>query len=441
MTSPTNEYEPAIKFSSLTRAELLEYCRKLHQVKGVEALAYPSLKRIKGLYSQLYEKGLSQKVLLKELGLADEYKQFTLSQPRKYGETFQVRWSWELVVSRTKEIMLREGRLPPALWFQKSGEGSLVQFLYSSGHTWDELRAAVGDFSNSNFVESRNGLRWLSHAEASFSNFLYARGVEHKKGERYDDSFKRMGASRYAIFDCHFKDKHGKWVDVEIWGDRPNGHGEQRYANVRLAKEVFNHDNPRFLGIHHGECYEESVLAAALEPHIGRIAPFKFDKATDVLIHSTHWSNADELLDFCKELASKIPGGKFPSEDWLRKRGRWACREGAAYNTLSVYIKQWLGGTRKLRELLGQSENSTDQWDDASATAAYKAFFDKHGKTPGQVRSYFRRFADSRFSEDVSKEAARIDSAVGKYAGGAASVKRNLGIKLGVTRGPYKKRL
>jgi hypothetical protein len=54
-----------------------------------------------------------------------------------------------------------------------------------------------------------------------------------------------------------------------------------------------------------------------------------------------------------------MPDGKFPTEEWLRKRGRWADRPGEPYNTLSVYIKQWIGGVRKLRLLLDQEEAST----------------------------------------------------------------------------------
>jgi len=416
------------KFSKLSRLDLLEYCRMRYQSKGIAAFTYPALRGVNGLYYWLYEKGLPQKTLLKELGLQEEYKQFVLSQPMKYGGTLRVRWAWDVVIEKAREITEREGRLPPALWFQKNGHASLIQALYSLGHTWDELRDAVGDFSNSNFVQSRNGMRWLSHAEASFSNFLYARGIEHKKGERYDDSFKDLLVGSYAIYDCHFLGRSGNWVDVEIWGDRPNGHNEQGYARTRRAKESFNLENTNFIGIPHASCYEEETLASLLEPHIGLIVPFQFDKPTDALIHSTHWSNADELLDFCKQLASTMPSGRFPSEDWLRKRGRWTEREGETYNTLSVYIKTWLGGTRKLRELIDQGEESTKQWDCASALAAYKSFYDSHGHTPDQVRSSVRRDKNSPFSVETSRQAARIASAVGKYAGGAHKAKQALGI-------------
>lgn len=416
-------------FARMSRGELLDYCRALYTDKGISVFAYPSLKAIPKLYYNLYSKQLSQKALLKELGLEAEYKGYLQSQPYKYGATQRERWSWDTLLKKALAIKEAEGRLPPALWFQKSGHAAFIQAIYNLGHTWADLREAVGDFMDSNFVQSRNGMRWLSHAEASFSNFLYARGIEHKKGERYDDAYAEIANAKYAIFDLHFLDKKGRWLDVEIWGDKPLGHNEERYAQVRAAKEAFNADNPNFIGIHHSDCYDEEKLSNLLLPHIGRIVPFRFDKPIDPLIHSTHWSNADELLDFCKDLASKMPGGEFPTEDWLRKRGKFARRDGPAYNTLSVYIKQWLGGIRNLRKLIGQEEASTRQWDKDSALIAYKSFYDRHGMTPHQARHSYRQ-GNSKISYETSLEAAIISSAVEKYAGGANSVHAALGIQL-----------
>jgi hypothetical protein len=417
-------------FSKKNKQELLDFCRGLYDERGIAAFAYPALKAIPKLYANLYRQGLSQKELLKELGIELEYKEFIQSQAYTYGESRRQRWSWSLILEKARAIQEAEGRLPPALWFQKNGHGSFVQALYNLGHTWDQLREAVGDFNGSNFVQSRSGARWLSHAEASLSNFLYARGIEHKKGERYGKSFKEFSTNRYAIYDLHFHVGDARWVDVEVWGDKPNGHNEEKYARTRAAKEAYNASNPNFVGVHHEDCYDEGKLTELLSPFIGTVRPFKFDQPTDALIHSTHWSNADELLVYCKELAAKMPGGEFPADDWLRKRGRWADREGEPFNTLSVYIKTWLGGVRNLRKLIGQADVSTKQWDESSALDAYKVFYTVHGLTPQQVRHNSRRKGDLTLPEDVILEAARIASAVEKYAGGATRVNQVLGIKL-----------
>lgn len=195
------------EFSKMSRGELLEYCRKLYQENGISALSYPEIKKIPKLYFNLYSNSLSQKTLLSEFGLDKEYKNHISSSPYKYGDSYRDRWTWETLIEKIKSIKEKEGRLPPALWFQKSGHASLVFSLYNLGHTWAELREAVGDFSDSNFVQSRNRLRWLSHAEASLSNFLYARGIDHKKGERYDDSFADLNVTKYAFMTCIFLEK------------------------------------------------------------------------------------------------------------------------------------------------------------------------------------------------------------------------------------------
>lgn len=125
-----------------------------------------------------------------------------------------------------------------------------------------------------------------------------------------------------------------------------------------------------------------------------------------------------------------MPDGKFPAEDWLRKRGRWGGREGPAYNTLAVYIQQWVGGIRKLRELLGQAELSTRQWDRDTAIAAYKAFHAKHGMTPHQIRHLRKRSGEEAPPAALIFEAANLAHAISKYVGEIAIVNEGLGIKV-----------
>ena len=80
----------------------------------------------------------------------------------------------------------------------------------------------------------------------ALSNFLYARGVEHRKGERYPAAFSECGDARYGIYDMHFKAADGEWIDVEVWGDNPKGQQPEKYARRRESKETFNRENKRF---------------------------------------------------------------------------------------------------------------------------------------------------------------------------------------------------
>lgn len=412
--------------------QLLDFCRSLYENGGIASLSFEALRTHGMLYTTLYARGLRQSALLEKLGLKEEYQAWKAIQPISYGDNVRERWNWERVLKEAREVQRSMGFLPPAAWWQANGRGSLVQALYQDGRTWEDLRVELGDFQSSQFIESRNGIRWRSHAEASLSNFLYSRGIVHRRGERYPAEYKAETGRAYGLFDLHFDGKLGQ-VDVEVWGDNPNGSGEERYQVKREGKQRFNSSNSRFLGIHFQDCYVEDKLTAILKPHIGVIAPYRFDRPTDCIIPSTHWSNADELLDCCRELAAAQIDGEFPTEEWLRKRGKWSTREGPAYNTLSVYVKTWLGGTRKVREFLGQAHVSTTKWDREKVLEHWKAFRERHGMTPNAMRGRAQRGL-GQFSEEVIAEAGRLSAAVAKYAGGAAAADEATGFK------PYRPR-
>ena len=417
---------PKSKLSSLTEEELLAYCRTMYELHGPVALTYSFLKDQQGLYAILFSRGLKQKRLAAALGLEDELSLHAATRPIVRAGRELVRRAWPQLVTEACEVTEEHGSLPPAQWFQRNGRGSLVQAVYNLGHTWDQLRDAVGDPATGAFVGSRNGLRWRSHPEASFSNFLYARGVQHRRGDRYPKKYEELSGKTHGRYDLHFLGLEG-WVDVEIWGDNPGGHGSLKYESVRKSKEQFNLDRPRFLGVHFEQCFSEDELTRLLASHIGIIAPFQFERPTDPVIPSTHWSNTDELLEYCRKLASNMPDGAFPTEEWLRKRGKWADRPGEAYNTLSIYIKKWFGGVRHLRSLLGQAHNSTTKWDREETLKSWKEFWLKHGLTPNQVRAHHSRNI-SAFSEDDFREAGRLAVSVVKYVGSATEANRILGI-------------
>jgi len=225
----------------------------------------------------------------------------------------------------------------------------------------------------------------------------------------------------------HFEGRLGP-LDVEVWGDKPNGADGDTYQAKREGKERFNADNPGFLGIHFADCYSDERLAEILEPHLGAVAPFRFDRPTDRIIPSTHWSNTDELLEYCRSFAASQPNGEFPTEEWLRKRGKWAERPGPAYNTLSVYIKTWLGGVRELRKFLGQAHVSTVKWDRDTVLERWKVFREVHGMTPNAMRARHAR-GQGQYAIDVVREAGALAVAASKYVGGSAAADEATGFK------------
>jgi len=241
----------------MSPAQLIAECKAFYEEEGITALTFQKLKARK-LYFPLYRKNVSLSDVIAELGLEREYREHRERTPIRRGGRQTLRWTWPRLLEVTKKIAEHHGSLPSAAWLQSNGHGSVVAAVYSLGYTYADLREALKDFSNSNFVESRNGMRWLSHAEASLSNFLYVRGIEHRKGGRYPADYAVQTGRRYGLYDLMFRASDERWMDVEVWGDKPRGR-EQVYATKRVAKELYNRSNPDFIGIGHKTVTRKSV--------------------------------------------------------------------------------------------------------------------------------------------------------------------------------------
>lgn len=368
------------------RSVLLDMVRSLYATHGPEALGSPFLDKAGVTVQRLRRVGLRHADLLNELGLAEEYARWRATEFNYAGKR-RPRWTWEIAVATAIELKEREGDLPTVQWCRLNGHGPLTNFVSRQGRTWEDLRSDIGLPASSKFFESRTGVRWRSRPEASFSNFLYARGIEHKRGERYASEYAERSGRRRGQYDVHFHALSGDWINVEIWGDIPDSWSHGRYSVTRKFKEDYHADDPTFLGIQYQDCLIEDRLTAILEPYIGIIDPFQFDKPQDRIIETAHWSDADELLETCRELAAQMPDGIFPGDEWLRRRGRYKDRPGPAYATLATRVSVWLGGTRQARQLLGQAHASTTSWTPESVIAAWREFERAHGVTPSQVGS------------------------------------------------------
>jgi hypothetical protein len=221
-----------LKFHEMTDEDLLEFVRGLYERDGIDGLSYARLRINHTLYTTLYHRGFRQSTLLERLGLMEHYQAWKSVQPIKHGNAVRQRWTWARVVEEARQVKLAEGFLPPAAWFQAKGRTSLVQGVYGHGRAWDDL----DDFQGSQFVQSRNGMRWLSHAEASLSNFLYARGIPHRRGDRYPavyghhhvDYRIRLHKSAFGVIDVGFRSIADQSGNIVVRGQhadtaRPRG--------------------------------------------------------------------------------------------------------------------------------------------------------------------------------------------------------------------------
>ena len=392
-------------------AEFLAAVRARYEADGLKALSYRALAEA-GLRGRMQKLGLLQADLLRELGLEAEFEG-RQSSLFTYRGVEKPRWTWERVVLTARALLADQGDLPTIPWCRRNGHSHLVNVVFQTGHTWEQLREAVGLPPSARFFQSRSGIRWRSRPEACLSNFLHARGVEHQRGGAYPAGYAEQSGRVRAYYDMHFRAADGRWVAVEVWGNLSGDHfGGERYSETRRLKEAWNSaHNPDFLGIDHGDCLSDARLEEHLSPYIGIATPIRVQRREDGLVETAHWSSADELLDTCRQIAALAPGGVFPSDEWLRKRGKFADREGPAYNSVSAYVQRWLGGTRKVRELLGQGHASTTRWDAAEVKAAWKAFEQKHGMSPQRAIEPLNR---RDLPLEAGREASRIWSAANR---------------------------
>jgi hypothetical protein len=148
--------------------------------------------------------------------------------------------------------------------------------------------------------------------------------------------------------------------------------------------------------------------------------PRSFSKTVTDTCWATSSFTASGLC-YARHLAATMPDGKFPTEEWLRKRGKWADRPGEALNTFSVYIKMWLGGVRNLRKLIDQEQVSTIDWTREKVLEAYRELIERHGMTPDQARQRYKRKGE--LSAEIEREASKNAMAVHKYVGSALAAR------------------
>lgn len=389
---------------------LLAAARQLYQRHGPSALATDFLNKSGVSEGKLRRVGLSHDGLLVELNLTDEYRRWRKATFTYAGKQ-KPRWNWERAVEVARELIALQGDLPTVQWCRLNGYSQLTNIVHRLRRDWEDLRieadlpSTVMKNGRPRYFDSRVGVRWRSRPEACLSNFLYARGIKHWRGERYPDDYAKISGRKYGRYDLHFLAQTDEQIDVEIWGDIPDAFSKGRYSVTRAKKEAYHEGRTNFLGLHYLDCLSESRLSDLLVPYIGVIEPFRFDMPRDRLIKSAHWSEYDYWLEECRRIAAEQPDGIFPNEQWLPKRGKYADRPGEAYNTLSRYVQTILGGARNVRKLLGQADASTTKWTPETVIDAWRKFEIEHDITPAQCKGISRH---GQADGDVVREGARI---------------------------------
>ena len=347
----------------------------LYYKYGIKALSYKWLcdNGYKSLYNNIVIGKGGYKIKLedlsKELKIHNEWKNQRHILQVKDSEQL---WTPDNFYNITKELIKEYGTIPAAEFLRNKGYGSYISYMYSNNIKMEDLQKEH-NFKKTKWI-SKNDMFWLSHAECCLANFLYSRGIEIKNGEKYPKEYNLQTNRKYGIYDLHFKGKineyENKWISVEVWGDKPNGHSEIEYSIKRKQKELFHINDSLFLGISYKICYNEKSLEELLKKYIGVINPYIFKDERDKLFKTTQWTILDIVIKDCKYIMDNN-NNILPPEGWFRLRKKskyenriindWEKNIKTNLNTLSVYIKQ-CGGIRKIRKTLNCYNESTIEW-------------------------------------------------------------------------------
>jgi len=423
-------------------SDYLEALDIVYREEGVEALKFQRLKELR-LYYPLYKFGWNAEKICHLYGMTTHEWKNAVKLTRNT-TSGQLDWNEEMVWKVWDQLVDKYGYVPTANEVRQELPkfASIFGYMTEYSITFDMIRAKYpnqkygpnfgqmshpiarnmksGIKNRARWTESVNGMRWHSRAEASASNFLYARGISHRKGKLYADEYAEQSDYARGWYDIHFESPiTGNTIDMEIWGNL----GEE-YAKKRLAKETFNKINPNFFGMDWEDC-NEIGLTKALESYIGIIEPFIFDKPEHKIIQTAFWSDAPEIIETCRWLAEQQPDGIFPTEHWLRKRGIYADRDGETYNTLGVYIQKYVGGLLKLRNILGEDTSHYHRWNKDSISVALDEWMQEYGISPA---AYITRHRIHNNLDSITNNyAGSLASAVTKYLGTFGKAMKTLG--------------
>tara|TARA_Y100000748_G_scaffold303281_1_gene307902 strand:- start:1356 stop:3374 length:2019 start_codon:yes stop_codon:yes gene_type:complete len=354
-----------------TKQELLKLVKDLYAKDGIQVLTDEYLFTCKVPYKHFPQKSLVLKhalgnerlfitnivsELLPELPhLADEREEY-LKIHRRVPHGRQ-KWTRPKFLEITEMLLNKYNRIPHKGILQHENLGSYESYMYQYGYTKESIYAMHGLH-----FEYTCRLGWLrdSQAEVFVGDYLFARNVEQRKGQKYPENYADYGEFHSAIYDGHFLGQYGKWKDVwiayEIWGDNPAGRGEV-YAKRRKQKELFHKkENIFFLSIHWEKCEKEKNLEDIFRPFLG-VLPVVKGSEEDKHFDSNLWSFKDIVLAECKKVQQHY--GTIPLTAWFLRRkeykyrvqNRWEFELRYAMSTLLRKIEK-IGGIRKVRKIL-----------------------------------------------------------------------------------------
>ncbi len=378
-----------------TNKVIIEKFKSLYDEKGIDALSRSWLLKNghRKIYEQVLASNLSIVMIADHLSLL---KELNLSRREAY-KRIRLKWTPEKINETALALIDEFGMIPTVPWLQRNGYGKFVWYI--------EQQQSISEFrdryykSETNRLLSRANIAHDSFAEVCFANFLWARGIDPKKGGKYESDFAKTSSYSSAVYDIEFIATFGQYeghkILVEIWGDSksagPNGHNLEEYLAKKAAKIKYHENNPYFLGLGYENCYTEKKLIDILQPYIGKNCKISRTKENhDFQFPPTMWTLADEVIKTCKFVCHNMPDNILPALGWFKRSDTYKCRpvldwEPETWGRFPCKINQ-VGGILKLREVLGQKQhNKITHWTKDNVTQALADFYTTYRVWPTQI--------------------------------------------------------
>ena len=422
--------------TSVDPSPYLEHLDELYQEHGIQVYFAKWLKENGNnyFYQKLTKNKLSLVDLTVDAGRGQERDDYT-------GIMQFTQWSPSKIDEVAEELVEKYQCIPSCEWLRLNGYASFMGHMtrINKQESLAQLRERFGVNQNSQFI-SNDGVNHDSFAEACFANFLLARGIELRRGERYPVEYAEQSGYAYGKYDFHFRATTGIYadriIDVEIFGCPRNFQAKEKYVAVKGAKEKFNEGRDTFFAVEYIFCYQENELVKRLEKYIGVIEPFVFANPSQAGLPSTSWSICNRVLQQCREVSAKMPDKTLPHADWMlcsgkhKDRVREPWEATYRWNTLFRNIVM-LGGMYKVRKELGQ-DGGRRTWTRQDLVVEVRVFWDEYGKSPSSFGSSVRnrRKKGEAISEsdiETLNKAVNLQKACQNH-GGYASIREEAGV-------------
>ena len=349
---------------------------------GENAKIYPEAYK---LLKSMQSCKLSYGEIAKHFNISDEQKKSKMQ--RQVMSCNRVVWNDETLDKFIRDIIKKYDCFPPQQFLKASGYSNFVNAMFRARITVEDIEKKYGGTHHRVRLFCRNKMLWNSYPETACSNFFWSRGITVFKGSNYPEGYTEMSGRDHGIFDMEIiatiGELKGQRIYIEIWGESPNGRREE-YSEKRKNKELFNKDNPCFLGIEYIDCYNENCLINTFEPYIGKLPIIRYENERDKMCPSVMWSLFDEVLIKAKKVCENTDDGMLPCTNWFSKIKKFKDRkiqdwEEAIFKGSSVTFGKDIRkiGFNVVREALNQSLKRQD-WTFDTATNVITTFENKY---------------------------------------------------------------